>query len=84
VPELGREKIASPLGSATDSGFRNEIVLAFGPKMDTYDIGVTTSYRTEPKKCLAEIAQVPLEQNRLNEMPDLEWAHDERILRKVA
>ncbi|MCL6607558.1 MAG: hypothetical protein K6T74_05630 [Geminicoccaceae bacterium] len=57
----------------------DEVYLRAMRRMD-----VTTSYRPELKKYLAEIAQVLLKQNRLTKMPDLDRALDERILKKVA
>jgi sulfonate transport system substrate-binding protein len=44
---------------------------------------VTTSYRPELKKYMTELAELLLKQKRLNEMPNIDRALDQRILKKL-
>ncbi len=45
---------------------------------------VTTGYRPELKKYLTDLSELLVKQKRLNEVPDIDRALDQRILKKIA
>jgi len=45
---------------------------------------VTTSYRPELKKYMTDLAELLVEQKRLSEVPDIDRALDQRILKKIS
>lgn len=47
-------------------------------------MNVTTSYRPELKKYLTDLAELLVKQKRLNEVPDIDRALDQRVLKRIA